>query len=168
MRQQHDRECAATRPRPPPAPPAPPIIPDHRCHPQPRKTVGQVVEHYTTIIGKLDKKPIVIGHSFGGLLAQIIAGQGLAAATVAIDSAPFRAVLPLPISALRAASPALGTPQTGIAPSRSPSSSSTTRSPTRSTRWRQRSCMRRSSCPPPAHRSSRRQPRTSTRGPRRR
>ncbi|MEV4509143.1 alpha/beta hydrolase [Dactylosporangium sp. NPDC049525] len=74
------------------------------------KTVGQVAEHYTTIIGKLNRKPIVIGHSFGGLLAQIIAGQGLAAATVAIDSAPFRGVLPLPISALRAASPALGNP----------------------------------------------------------
>jgi pimeloyl-ACP methyl ester carboxylesterase len=52
----------------------------------------------------------VIGHSFGGLLTQIIAGRGLAAASVAIDPAPFRGVLPLPISALRAASPVLTNP----------------------------------------------------------
>ena len=52
----------------------------------------------------------MIGHSFGGLLAQILAGRGLAAATVAIDPAPFRGVLPLPISALRSASPVLENP----------------------------------------------------------
>jgi non-heme chloroperoxidase len=74
------------------------------------KTVGQVADHYADIIGKLDRKPVVIGHSFGGLLAQIIAGRGLAAASVAIDSAPFRGVLPLPISALRAAGPVLSNP----------------------------------------------------------
>jgi non-heme chloroperoxidase len=74
------------------------------------KTVGQVADHYTDVIGKLNKKPVVIGHSFGGLLAQIIAGRGLAAVSVAIDSAPFRGVLPLPISALRSASPVLGNP----------------------------------------------------------
>jgi pimeloyl-ACP methyl ester carboxylesterase len=74
------------------------------------KTVGQVADHYADVIAKLDKKPAVIGHSFGGLLTQIIAGRGLAAASVAIDSAPFRGVLPLPISALRAASPVLGNP----------------------------------------------------------
>jgi pimeloyl-ACP methyl ester carboxylesterase len=74
------------------------------------KTVGQVADHYAGVIGKLDKKPVVIGHSFGGLLTQIVAGQGLAAASVAIDSAPFRGVLPLPISALRSASPVLGNP----------------------------------------------------------
>jgi pimeloyl-ACP methyl ester carboxylesterase len=74
------------------------------------KTVGQVADHYADVIGKLGKKPIVIGHSFGGLLTQIIAGRGLAAASVAIDPAPFRGVLPLPISALRAASPVLTNP----------------------------------------------------------
>jgi pimeloyl-ACP methyl ester carboxylesterase len=52
----------------------------------------------------------VIGHSFGGLLAQIIAGRGLSAAAVAIDPAPFRGVLPLPISSLRSAFPVLGNP----------------------------------------------------------
>jgi pimeloyl-ACP methyl ester carboxylesterase len=74
------------------------------------KTVGQVADHYADVIAKLDKKPIVIGHSFGGLLTQIIAGRGLAAAAVAIDPAPFRGVLPLPISALRASSPVLTNP----------------------------------------------------------
>ena len=75
-----------------------------------RKTVKDIADHFADIIQKLDKKPAVIGHSFGGLIAQIIAGRGLAAATVAIDPAPFRGVLPLPISSLRAASPVLGNP----------------------------------------------------------
>jgi pimeloyl-ACP methyl ester carboxylesterase len=74
------------------------------------KTVGQVADHYAGVIGKLDKKPAVIGHSFGGLLAQMVAGLGLSAATVAIDAAPFRGVLPLPISALKSSSPVLGNP----------------------------------------------------------
>jgi pimeloyl-ACP methyl ester carboxylesterase len=52
----------------------------------------------------------VIGHSFGGLLAQIVAGRGLSAASVAIDPAPFRGVLPLPVSALRSAMPVLANP----------------------------------------------------------
>src|SRR5277367_1349307 len=65
------------------------------------KTVGQVADHFGEVIGKLDKKPAVIGHSFGGLLAQILAGRGLSEVAVAIDPAPFRGVLPLPISALR-------------------------------------------------------------------
>jgi pimeloyl-ACP methyl ester carboxylesterase len=58
----------------------------------------------------LERKPAVIGHSFGGLLAQIIAGRGLSAAAVAIDPAPFRGVLPLPISALKSSRPVLGNP----------------------------------------------------------
>jgi non-heme chloroperoxidase len=70
----------------------------------------QSADHFAEVIGELDKKPAVIGHSFGGLLAQILAGRGLSAATVAIDPAPFRGVLPLPISALRAAAPVLGNP----------------------------------------------------------
>ena len=74
------------------------------------KTIGQVAEYFTGIIGKLEMKPVVIGHSFGGLLAQIIAGHGHAAVTVAIDPAPFRGVLPLPISALKSARPVLGNP----------------------------------------------------------
>jgi pimeloyl-ACP methyl ester carboxylesterase len=74
------------------------------------KTVGQVADHFADVIGRLDKKPAVIGHSFGGLLTQIIAGRGLSAASVAIDPAPFRGVLPLPISALKSASPVLSNP----------------------------------------------------------
>jgi non-heme chloroperoxidase len=74
------------------------------------KTIGQVADHYADVIGKLEHKPAVIGHSFGGLLTQIVAGRGLSAVSVAIDPAPFRGVLPLPISALKSASPVLGNP----------------------------------------------------------
>ena len=74
------------------------------------KTVGQVADHFGAVIEELDKKPAVIGHSFGGLLAQIVAGRGLSAASVAVDPAPFRGVLPLPISALRSASAVLSNP----------------------------------------------------------
>jgi pimeloyl-ACP methyl ester carboxylesterase len=69
-----------------------------------------VADHYADVIGQLKKKPAVIGHSFGGLLTQIVAGRGLSAASVAIDPAPFRGVLPLPFSALKSASPVLGNP----------------------------------------------------------
>ncbi len=74
------------------------------------KTVGQVADHFDEVIRGLKKKPAIIGHSFGGLLAQILAGRGLSAATVAIDPAPFRGVLPLPLSALKSAWPVLGNP----------------------------------------------------------
>jgi pimeloyl-ACP methyl ester carboxylesterase len=74
------------------------------------KTVGQVADHYEQIISRLVAKPVLIGHSFGGLIAQILAGRGLSAATAAIDPAPFRGVLPLPLSSLRAARPVLGNP----------------------------------------------------------
>ena len=75
-----------------------------------RKSLGQVVDHHVEVVGRLAKKPAIIGHSFGGLIAEILAGRGLSAATVAIDAAPFRGVLPLPFSALKAASPALRNP----------------------------------------------------------
>jgi len=74
------------------------------------KTIGQVAEHTAEVIAALETKPAVIGHSTGGLLAQIIAGRGLAAVTVAVDPGPFRGVLPLPISALKSASPVLKNP----------------------------------------------------------
>lgn len=74
------------------------------------KSVGQVADHFAEVIGKLERKPAVVGHSFGGLLTQIVAGRGLSAVSVAIDPAPFRGVLPLPISALKSASPVLGNP----------------------------------------------------------
>src|SRR5205085_1958190 len=74
------------------------------------KTVGQLADHFEEVIRKLTKRPALIGHSFGGLLAQILAGRGISDATVAIDPAPFRGVLPLPVSALKSAAPVLGNP----------------------------------------------------------
>jgi pimeloyl-ACP methyl ester carboxylesterase len=74
------------------------------------KTVGQVADHFEDVIRKLSAKPAVIGHSFGGLLTEILAGRGVSAASVAISPAPFRGVLPLPISALRSAAPVLRNP----------------------------------------------------------
>jgi non-heme chloroperoxidase len=74
------------------------------------KTVGQIADHFEEVVGMLAKRPAIIGHSFGGLLAQILAGRGVSDATVAIDPAPFRGVLPLPISALKSAAPVLGNP----------------------------------------------------------
>jgi non-heme chloroperoxidase len=74
------------------------------------KTIGGVADHFDGIVRGLKRKPAVVGHSFGGLLAQILAGRGLASATVAIDPAPFRGVLPLPLSALKSAWPVLGNP----------------------------------------------------------
>jgi len=74
------------------------------------KSIKDVADHFDAVIRKLSSKPVVIGHSFGGLMTQILAGRGLAAASVAIDPAPFRGVLPLPISALRASAPVLTNP----------------------------------------------------------
>jgi pimeloyl-ACP methyl ester carboxylesterase len=90
----------------------PETVEEAKAHPEvfAHKTVGQVADHYADVIGKLAKKPALVGHSFGGLLTQILAGRGLAAVSVAIDPAPFRGVLPLPISALKSASPVLGNP----------------------------------------------------------
>ena len=77
-----------------------------------RKTLQQVADHTIEIIDALNKKPVVMGHSTGGLLAQILAGRGLSAATVAIDPGIFRGVLPLPASALKVAGPFLLNPFT--------------------------------------------------------
>jgi non-heme chloroperoxidase len=74
------------------------------------KTIGQIADHFDVIIRDLKIKPAVIGHSFGGLLAQILAGRSLCAVTVAIDPAPSRGVLPLPISSLKSAWPVLHNP----------------------------------------------------------
>jgi pimeloyl-ACP methyl ester carboxylesterase len=90
----------------------PDTVEEANAHPEvfAGKTVGQVADHYAEVIRRLDRKPAVIGHSFGGLLAQMLAGRGLSAATVAIDAASFRGVLALPISALKSASPVIGNP----------------------------------------------------------
>jgi pimeloyl-ACP methyl ester carboxylesterase len=75
-----------------------------------KKSIGMVAEHTEEVIAKLDKKPAVLGHSTGGLLAQILAGRGLSVATVAIDPGPFRGVLALPVSSLKSAAPVLTNP----------------------------------------------------------
>ena len=75
------------------------------------KTLKQVADHTADVIGKLEKKPAVMGHSTGGLLAQMLAGRGLSAATVAIDPGVFRGVLPLPRSVLRVVGPLLADPR---------------------------------------------------------
>jgi len=77
-----------------------------------KKTLRQVADHTTEIITGLHKKPAVIGHSTGGLLAEMLAGQGLSAATVAIDPGVFRGVLPLPFSVLKGVGPFLVNPLT--------------------------------------------------------
>ncbi len=75
-----------------------------------KKTLGQIADHTAEVIGKLDKKPAVMGHSTGGLVSQLIADRGLSAVTVAIAPGPFRGVLPIPISALRSVMPVLKNP----------------------------------------------------------
>src|ERR687898_247297 len=81
----------------------PETVAEARAHPEvfARKTLGQVAAHPAEVIGRLEKKPAVMGHSTGGLLAQMLAGRGLSAATVAIDPGVFRGVLPLPLSTLK-------------------------------------------------------------------
>jgi non-heme chloroperoxidase len=90
----------------------PPSVEEARAHPEvfARKSVGMVADHVAEVIAALSRPAVLVGHSFGGLLAQILAGRGLAAATIAIDPAPGRGVLPLPLSALRSAFPVLGNP----------------------------------------------------------
>lgn len=90
----------------------PDSVEDANAHPElfVDQTVGRAATHFEAVIRLLARRPVLIGHSFGGMLAQLLAGRGLAAATVAIDPAPFRGVLPLPLSALRSAWPVLGNP----------------------------------------------------------
>lgn len=90
----------------------PETVEQAKAHPEvfAGKSVADITDHMAAVIGRLDRTPVVIGHSFGGLIAQKLAGQGLARAAVAIDPAPFRGVLPLPLSALRAASAVIANP----------------------------------------------------------
>ena len=90
----------------------PDTVEEAREHPEvlAGKSIGEIADHFETVISKLDKKPIIIGHSTGALLTEILAGRGLAAASVVISPAPSRGVLPLPFSSLRVASVALRNP----------------------------------------------------------
>jgi non-heme chloroperoxidase len=90
----------------------PETVEEAKAHPEvfARKTIEQIADRYAEIIGRLSTKPALVGHSFGGLLTLILAGRGLASASVAISPAPFRGVLPVPIAALRSSSPVLRNP----------------------------------------------------------
>jgi len=90
----------------------PQTVEEARAHPEvfARKRIGQIAAYVEAMIRRLDQKPAVVGHSFGGLLTEIIASRGLSTVSVAISPAPFRGVLPLPVSALRASQPVLSNP----------------------------------------------------------
>jgi pimeloyl-ACP methyl ester carboxylesterase len=91
----------------------PETVEEAKAHPEvfAGKSIGEIADHVGAVVDGLNKQPAVIGHSFGGLLTEIVAGRGLASASVAISPAPHRGVLPLPISALRSASVALKNPK---------------------------------------------------------
>jgi pimeloyl-ACP methyl ester carboxylesterase len=103
---------AGYEPTAPGWPDVPDTVAEAREHPelQAGKGIADAVGHYARIVGSAGRKPIVIGHSFGGLIAQSLLGQDLAAAAVAIDPAPIKGVLLLPPAQLRAAFPVLGKP----------------------------------------------------------
>jgi pimeloyl-ACP methyl ester carboxylesterase len=90
----------------------PETVTDAHAHPETfaGKGVAEVADHFAELLGRLERKPAIVGHSFGGLITQILAGRGLSAVSVAIDPAPFQGVLPLPISSLQSAAPVLGNP----------------------------------------------------------
>ncbi len=90
----------------------PATVEEGRAHPEifAGKTIGAITDHFVNVIKQLNTKPAVVGHSFGGMIAQKLAGQGLASVSVPIDPAPFRGVLPLPLSALKAGWPVLRNP----------------------------------------------------------
>ena len=131
-----------------------------------KKTVGQVADHVAEVIGRLSVKPAVVGHSFGGLLAQISAGRGLSRATVAIDPALFRGVLPLPASSLKSARAVLSNPANYGKAVTLTFDQFRYGWATPSTRSRPDDCTTPTTSPRPGLRCSKRRPRTSTRGPR--
>src|SRR5580658_8268980 len=72
--------------------------------------ISEVVDHYERIIRELDSPPIIIGHSFGGLMTQILLDRGVGAAGIAIAPAPVKGVFLLPFSTLKVSSAALSNP----------------------------------------------------------
>jgi non-heme chloroperoxidase len=105
---------AGYAPLPPDWPDDPATVAEARANPKAlaKMTLKQVADHTTDVINALDRRPVVMGHSTGGLLAQMLAGRGLSAATVAIDPGVFRGVLPLPPAVLRSSGPFLINPLT--------------------------------------------------------
>ena len=92
----------------------PDTVEEARANPEAlaHKTLKRIADHLTEVIDALEEKPAVLGHSTGGLLAQMLAGRGLSAVTVAIDPGVFRGVLPLPASVLKGVGPFLIDPRT--------------------------------------------------------
>jgi len=90
----------------------PDTVAEARAHPElvAGKKLSEVVDHFKAIVGAYDRDPIIIGHSFGGLITELLMGEGLGTAGVAIDPAQIKGVLPLPLAQLRAGLPALGNP----------------------------------------------------------
>lgn len=90
----------------------PETVEEARAHPEAfaKKGIQAVTDHYLEAVAKLTKRCAIVGHSFGGMIAQKLAGEGVSNATVAIDPAPFQGVLPLPVSALKSALPVLINP----------------------------------------------------------
>lgn len=103
---------AGYEPMAPGWPGEPDTVAEARAHPEAVANVGidDAASHFRTIIESLDSPPIIVGHSFGGLLAEKLLGEDVALAAVAIDPAQIKGVLPLPIAQIRAALPALGNP----------------------------------------------------------
>ena len=93
-------------------PDEPDTVADARAQPErvADRGIDDLVAHFTAIINTLPAPPILIGHSFGGLIAEKLLGQGIGRAAVAIDPAQIKGVLPLPLAQLRSGLPALGNP----------------------------------------------------------
>jgi len=87
-------------------------VEDSRAHPDAiaDKGIDDVVAHYLAILAELPRKPILVGHSFGGMIAEKLLGLDAAEAAVAIDAAQIKGVLPLPLSSLRATLPVFKNP----------------------------------------------------------
>lgn len=90
----------------------PDTVEEARAHPEAVADVGidDLVEHHAKLIAELPGRPILVGHSFGGMFAQRLLGMDLAAGAVAIDAAQFKGVLPLPLSSLHATFPVFRNP----------------------------------------------------------
>ena len=103
---------AGYEPTAPGWPNEPATVAEARAHPElvANTSIDEAVAHYAALIDALDAAPVIVGHSFGGLITEKLIGQGIGAAGVAIDPAQIKGVLPLPLSQLRSGLPALGNP----------------------------------------------------------
>jgi pimeloyl-ACP methyl ester carboxylesterase len=115
----------------------------------------EIVDHYDHIIRELCRPPVIIGHSLGGLVVQILLDRGLGAAGVAIDGAPAKGVRKLPLSMLKVGFPALRNPANRHKAVALTASSSTTRSPTHSMTSRPPRCTSATTSPVPTAPSTR-------------